>query len=128
MSYLLDTNAWIFFFEGDRKFNEHLKQLISEESENCYVSMASVWEAAIKCGIGKLDLAYSLQDDLPRLFDQNGFSLLPLEAEDVLAVETLPPIHRDPFDRIQAVQCQRRGWQIIRRDPIFDAYDLKRLW
>lgn len=128
MSYLLDTNGWILFFEAAPKLSDLAADILESQNHRIFVSMASVWEAAIKCGIGKLALAYSLQDDLQRLFDQNGFTLLPLEAEDVLAVETLPSIHRDPFDRIQAVQCKRRGWQIISRDPIFDAYDLKRLW
>ncbi|MCC5849151.1 MAG: type II toxin-antitoxin system VapC family toxin [Verrucomicrobia bacterium] len=125
--YLVDTNAWIGFFEGRKGFSPKIREIMSDESWACFISIASIWEAAIKVGLGKLRLAYDLKTDLPRILEDNGFEILPLEFEDVVGVRDLPPVHGDPFDRIQAIQVQRRGWQMLSHDPIFDAYGIKRI-
>jgi PIN domain nuclease of toxin-antitoxin system len=90
--------------------------------------MASIWEASIKVGIGKLELPYSLSDDVPDMCEESGFNLLDLSFQDVADVEVLPHHHRDPFDRVQAMQCLRRDWTIVSRDKIFDQYGIKRIW
>lgn len=128
MSYLVDTNAWIGFFEGREGFGEKAKKTMIHESESCFISIASIWEAAIKVGIGKLKLHYDLQFGLPGLIEENGFQLLPVEFDDAVAVENLPGRHGDPFDRIMAVQAARRAMRIISRDPVFDQYGLRRIW
>lgn len=128
MSYLIDTNAWLGFFEGEFAFSESAKQLISAHSAECYVSMASVWEAAIKVGIGKLALPYDLKRDLPRIFDDCGFQVLPISMEDSLSVKDLETVHGDPFDRMQVVQAKARRLKVISRDGIFDRYGLERIW
>lgn len=86
------------------------------------------WEAGIKVGLGKLEVAHDLEKDLPRLLDDNGFELLGLTVEDVAATKDLESIHGDPFDRIQVIQARRRGLQIVSRDPVFDRYGLRRVW
>jgi PIN domain nuclease of toxin-antitoxin system len=101
---------------------------MENESWEFCVSLASVWEAAIKLGVGKLKLPYSLDHDLPRLFEENGFEILPLDWRSVTAVEHLEPIHGDPFDRLQVVQARQHGLEIISRDPVFDRYGLRRVW
>jgi len=109
-------------------FGPEAKRLIVEHPETIRVSVASVWEAAIKVGIGKLALPYDLERDLPSILDDNGFELLSVSIEDAAAVVRLEPVHKDPFDRIQAVQARRRDWQVISRDPVFEAYGLRRVW
>jgi PIN domain nuclease of toxin-antitoxin system len=126
--YLVDTNAWVGFLSGDRDFGRHAKAAMENESWKCCVSLASVWEAAIKVGLGKLKLPYSLDHDLPRLFEENGFEILPTDWRCVTAVEHLDPIHGDPFDRLQVVQARQHGLDIISRDPVFDRYGLRRVW
>ena len=90
--------------------------------------MASIWEAAIKVGLGKLKLPYDLDSDLPRVFEENGFEALPVEFADATGVRALEQIHGDPFDRIQVIQARRRGFSVISRDPIFDRYGIQRFW
>ncbi len=90
--------------------------------------MASIWEASIKIGLGKLKLPYDLRSDLPRLLDDNGLSLLDIDLDDALSVVGLPLHHVVPFDRIMVAQAMRRNLRIISRDPIFTAYGLKRIW
>lgn len=101
---------------------------MSEETIDCVISMATIWEAAIKVAIGKLKLPYDLEIDLPRLLDENGFAILQLEFSDATGVRNLEHIHGDPFDRIQVIQARRRGLQVVSRDPVFDQYGLKRIW
>jgi PIN domain nuclease of toxin-antitoxin system len=128
VSWLIDTNAWIAFFEDGPALSDLAASVMESPMEDCSVSVASIWEAAIKVGLGKLKLPYDLKSDLPRLLADNGFEVVAVTVEDATAVQDLPPIHGDTFDRIQVVQARRRGWKILSRDPIFDQYDLTRVW
>lgn len=128
MRYLVDTNAWIALFEDSPVLTERAAGLMEAGASECYVSLASVWEAAIKVGLGKLKLPYSLDRDLPRIFEDNGFSILEPDWQAVTAVQGLEPVHGDPFDRIQVVQARRHRLDIISRDPVFDRYGLRRVW
>lgn len=128
MSFLIDTNAWIAFFEGKPDFGKFAKSTMIEQSGDCFVSIASIWEAAIKMGLGKLELPYDLETDLPRILDENGFTLVGIDLADAVAVRNLEPIHGDPFDRIQVVQARRHGWRVISRDPVFERFGLRRVW
>ena len=65
--------------------------------------------------------------DLSRRHCGSDFTILPIGLEDVLAVESLPLIHRDPFDRLLVAQAQRKDLEIISADKVFDAYGVKRL-
>ena len=128
MRYLVDTNAWIALFENSRFLTEAAAQVMESAETECYVSIASIWEAAIKMGTGKLKLPYDLEEDLPRILEDNGFELLGVEVADATGVRDLEPVHGDLFDRIQVVQAKRRRLKIISRDPVFDCYGLKRIW
>ena len=128
MKYLVDTSAWIGFLEGERGFGRRAKEILQREPWECRVSLASVWEASIKIGLCKLKLGYSLDSDLPRLFEENGFEVIAPDWRAVTAVQHLEPLHGDPFDRIQVVQARQRGMDIISRDPVFDRYGLRRVW
>lgn len=128
MRYLVDTNAWIGFFEGRRDFGINAKRVMSEYSWECAASIASIWEAAIKIGIGKLKLPYDLETDLPGLMDRNGFEILPISISAATSVKNLPSIHADPFDRIMVAQAKKDGLDIVSSDPIFESYGLRRIW
>ncbi len=127
MSYMVDTNAWIGFFQGKKNFSPEIREIMVYENWACYISIASIWEASIKAGLGKLRLAYDLEHDLPRILDENGFQMLHVEFEDAVGVRDLPPVHGDPFDRIQVVQARRRGWKILSHDSLLDGYDVQRI-
>ncbi len=128
MRYLVDTNAWIGFLSGDKDFGRHARACMEDEPWACLISLASVWEAAIKVGLGKLKLPYSLDHDLPRLLEENGFEILVPDWRAVTAVQELAPVHGDLFDRIQVIQARQHSLEMISRDPVFDRYDLRRVW
>lgn len=128
MNCLIDTNAWIGFWEGRKGFSPQVKQIMTDSPEECLISIASIWEASIKIGLGKLKLPYDLRADLPRLLEDNGFTLLEIDIEDALAVVDLPRHHGDPFDRLMVVQAMRRNMRVLSRDPVFETYGLRRIW
>ena len=127
VNFLVDTNAWIMFFEDSPRLSGQAADII-ESPADCFISIASVWEAGIKVALGKLRLPYDLRDDLPRLIEENGFQLLPVEFDDATAVCDLPHHHGDPFDRLMAVQSMRRNLRVISSDPVFEKYGLRRVW
>jgi len=128
VKYLIDTNAWIGFFEGSADFGAAAKKTMSAHPGECLISVASVWEASIKIGLGKLVLPYDVRSDLPRLFEENAFTILPIDFDDATGVVDLPRHHGDPFDRLMAVQALRRNLRVISRDGVFEQYGLRRIW
>ena len=124
MKYLLDTNAWIAFFQDSKDLSDQAAEIMESDSGRCWISLASVWEAAIKIGLGKLKVDYDLEKDLSRLVERNGFHFLGLELGDAAAVQALEQIHRDPFDRIQVCQARRLGSTVLSSDPVFEKYGL----
>lgn len=128
MNYLVDTNAWISFFEGQAGFGRKAKTIMSTHPSQCFISLAGVWEAAIKIGLGKLVLPYDLSSDLPDLIRGNGFQIIGIDWDDVVLAQKLERHHGDPFDRLQIIQARRRGWKVISRDPVFEKYDVSRIW
>lgn len=128
MKYLVDTNAWIGFFQGQSGFGTRAKRVMSDSPEDCVISIASIWEAAIKVGIGKLKLPYDLEEDLPGLISQNGFEMLPIAFAEAAGVWNPAQIHGDPFDRIMVSQSRLNGLKIISRDSVFESYGIGRVW
>lgn len=128
MKYLVDTNAWIGFFQGQSGFGSRARQVMCDTPWECRISIASIWEAAIKIGLGKLKLPYDLEADLPELISQNGFEMLPVSFAEAAAVSTLDQIHGDPFDRIMVSQSRLNGLKIISRDRVFESYGIVRVW
>mgnify|MGYP003861536375 CR=1 FL=1 len=124
MMLLLEIHTVLWFLQGAKE-TEPVRRLIEAASNT--VSVVSLWEAAIKVSVGKLRLPYAIER-LPELCARNSFELLTPEATDVVGVAKLPWHHRDPFDRLLAVQCLTRGLTLVSRDAQFDQYGVKRRW
>ena len=90
--------------------------------------MATCWEIAIKVGLKKLDLGEPATTFLPRELAANNFAVLGIELAHVTFVETLPPHHKDPFDRILISQSLLETMPIVSADTLFDPYGVTRLW
>ena len=127
MRVLLDTHLAFWWQTGDERLSPEARRL-AESADQVFVSSISLWELTIKAGLGKLKLGYSLDTDLPRLFEENGFEVIAPDWRAVTGVQQLEPVHGDPFDRIQVIQARQRGMDIISRDPVFDRYGLRRVW
>jgi PIN domain nuclease of toxin-antitoxin system len=128
---LVDTQVLIWHALLPERVSRKAKQAI--EKGNHVYSHASVWELAIKSGSNKIELRQDGERVMATQFIVSAsshmrLSLLPLELDDFTVVESLPPHHKDPFDRLLVAQAKNRGLGIISADPMFDAYGVKRAW
>jgi PIN domain nuclease of toxin-antitoxin system len=128
VTFLLDTHALLWFLDDDSQLSQKAKAFIADPTNQKFVSVASCWEIAIKAGIGKLKLAESASTFLERELRRNCFDLLAITLSHATAVETLPPHHKDPFDRMLAVQALENNIGLISHDVQFDAYGVARWW
>ena len=128
MNLLLDTSALLLFLEGSKRMPQSLKETIQSSDHQCFVSIVSAWEIAIKSAIGKLSIGYRVEPDLRRALMSNGLEVLPVTWEDMGRVEMLPLHHGDPFDRLMIVQAMRLGLHAVTPDEVWDDYGISRLW
>jgi PIN domain nuclease of toxin-antitoxin system len=128
MKLLIDTQCWLWWFaEPDRLQEETIAQ-ISDESNEIWFSVASVWELGIKVGLGKLPLPEPLDRYLPSRIKQLGARSLEIRADHALQAGGLPLHHRDPFDRMLIAQAQVEGMTIVTSDRLFELYEVEVLW
>src|ERR1035437_3110394 len=99
MDLLLDTHVAIWWMEGSDRLGSRCKATLFRPGARLWISTASVWEMAIKSGLGRLKLSTPLDECIPDLFAR-GALCLPISLNHALAVRTLPAHHADPFDRM----------------------------
>ena len=122
MDILLDTHAVIWLFEGNVKMSEKAKKSINNLESRVYVSVASLWELAIKLKTGKLNFEGGLDGFVRAIFD-NEFILLEIEIEHIRELVNLPLIHKDPFDRMIIAQSKVENLLIVTADTNILKYD-----
>jgi len=118
MRLLLDTHIFLWVVADDRKLSKVARHLISE-AEDVFVSSASIWEASIKAGLGKLEADV---DQLVAAISASGFSELPVKAVHAARVRNLPDIHRDPFDRMLVAQAMHEPLRLLTVDGHLSGY------
>lgn len=128
MQLLLDTHVFLWWVEDDPKLSNLARDLIANTDNDCFVSVATAWELAIKVGQGKLNLKSTVSNYVGRHIHANTFALLDVKLIHIDGVEHLPAHHKDPFDRLLIAQASTEGLQIISADIAFDAYEVERLW
>jgi PIN domain nuclease of toxin-antitoxin system len=128
MRLLLDTHTLLWWLADDPLLSIPARKSIANPRHDCYVSIASCWELAIKASLGKLRLANPVERFIPRELAANNFQLLPIEFRHVARVESMEFHHRDPFDRLLAAQALVEKMTLVSADEMFDAYGVKRLW
>ena len=127
MRYLIDKHALIWFINGESLISVSAQKAIEANDSINFVSIASLWEIAIKLSLGKLELKIPLSE-VKTILEDNGFELLPITFEDTTIVSSLPFIHRDPFDRIIIAQGISNDCTVISKDTNFASYNVKVLW
>ena len=128
MKLLIDTQCWLWWFaEPDRLTLATIAQ-ISDESNEIWFSVASVWEMGIKVGLGKLPLPESIDLYIASRMKQLGARSLEIRANHALQAGKLPLHHRDPFDRMLIAQAQIEQMTNVTADRMFDSYDVQVLW
>ena len=125
-SFLLDTHAFIWLTENDSSLPEELRTML-DNADIVYLSIASLWEIAIKLKLGKL----SLQQDYETIgsaINDSDILILPISFADTVQIRNLPLHHGDPFDRMLIAQAINNSLVIISRDKKFDVYPVQRMW
>ncbi|MCC7441886.1 MAG: type II toxin-antitoxin system VapC family toxin [Bdellovibrionales bacterium] len=128
MKILLDTHCWLWWLEGNSRLRRDVAERISDRNHEVYLSAASAWEISIKFGLGKLKLPAPPRLFVPDRLAKHGFSSLEIHTMHVLEVADLPPVHRDPFDRLLVAQARLERMRLVTSDPVFKKYDLDLIW
>lgn len=121
MKILLDTHIALWAITDSPKLPPRARELILSPQNEIHVSAASVWEIAIKHGLGRENMPVS-GAEAKRYFEEAGYTLLAISAEHAAATETLPPIHADPFDRVLVAQAQTEPLKLVTHDATVARY------
>jgi PIN domain nuclease of toxin-antitoxin system len=126
MRVLLDTNAFIWLSDSPEQLPQAIRQILEDARSQLLVSIATPWEIAIKKSIGKLKTRHTAQQFITTYEDIIEF--LPIQADHLAIIETLPLHHRDPFDRIIIAQAITENIPVVSSDEAFDDYSVERIW
>lgn len=127
MEYLLDTHAFIWFIEGDKQLPKTIQNKIADINNECFLSIASLWEIAIKSSSGKLELKIPFAT-IADFILQTEIKVLPIEFPHLLKLGDLEFIHKDPFDRLIIAQAITQNLTLLSVDKHFKDYPVKCIW
>lgn len=125
MKILIDTHVFLWAITEDERLSDEHRAIYLDSSSQLYLSVASVWEMLIKSGIGKLPLPRPASNFILRQMEKNQIDMLTIRAAHLIQLESLPPIHRDPFDRMMVAQAMAEGMPIISADVAFRRYPVR---
>lgn len=118
---LLDTQVLLWWLANDPRLGSRCKELISDNRNQVFVSAATTWEISIKTALGKL----TAPEDMDSIVDDEGFDKLPISLYHGQLAGRLPPLHRDPFDRMLIAQAQAEGLILITADEMITRYNIR---
>jgi len=122
---LLDTHALLWALGSPQRLPAGIRAAIEDTENDVFASAASAWEIAIKQSLGKLPVPRA---DLLATLSRTNLTELPVTLKHAQATRSLPPIHRDPFDRMLVAQAQTEGLSLVSRDPWVRRYPVTVLW
>jgi PIN domain nuclease of toxin-antitoxin system len=128
MKLLLDTHAFLWMVEGSPNLSAAAQIALSDPANDLVLSVASVWELAIKTGNKKLSLSDPLDVFVPKWAAAYQLDLMPIQTSHALAVVGLPIHHKDPFDRILIAQALFEGMTLVSGDSKFSPYNVPIIW
>ena len=127
MKGLLDTHTFLWWDGTPAKLSAPVAAFLGNRANTLLLSVISVWEMAIKIRLRKMTLPGPLRTVVAQQ-QINGVQILPVSLDHVLAVEALPAVHKDPFDRLLIAQANVEGAVLLSADPVFARYPVQVLW
>lgn len=124
MKYLIDTHILLWFCSDYQLLSQRIRRILLNRKNSLFVSLASIWEIAIKSSLGKLTLSVTIDQFVRTQIIKNDINILEIKLEDLYLVEKLPFHHRDPFDRLIIAQALNEGIDLISMDPVFKKYNV----
>lgn len=128
MRLLLDTHVFIWWDSDPGRLSPKVLEPCRDPSNILILSTVSAWEMQIKLQLGKLKLHVPLSELIESQQQINKLEILPVRLEHVLALESLPDHHKDPFDRLLIAQANTEGVGLISKDPVFRLYSDTVTW
>ncbi|KGA94355.1 type II toxin-antitoxin system VapC family toxin [Leptospirillum ferriphilum] len=128
MKVLLDTHTFLWWIAEDPLLSTGVRELLSDPQTEGFISLASVWEMAIKVSLGKLRVSAPLEKFVPEQLSLNNFQILSIDFRHISRLPSLPFHHRDLFDRLLVTQCLEENMPILSRDPVFGQYGTRQIW
>ncbi len=127
MRLLIDTHAVIWYVDQDHLLSPAAHSAITDPANDIVLSAVTIWEVAIKVGLGKLTLSQPYRLWINQALADLGATVLPITVEYADAQAALPMHHRDPFDRLLIAQALVEGVALVSVDTQFDLYGVDRL-
>ena len=121
MKLLLDTHLLLWAAGEPRRLSRQARGLIASPGNELFFSPASLWEVVIKRGLRRPDFEVDARVLRRGLLD-NGYGELPILSDYVVAIDSLPPIDKDPFDRVLVAQATAEGITLLTTDPLLSQY------
>ena len=128
MKLLIDTQALIWYVAGDPRLSATATGALRDRRHSLHVSIATFWEIAIKLNLGKLRLDAPLERFIETVLEAYAMEMVAVTPDHTQMIATLPNHHRDPFDRMIAVQTLAGGYTLVSADAVFEQYGVERLW
>jgi len=128
MKLLVDTCTFLWIVGGGGTLPPRVREFYLSPENDVYVSSVSAWEIALKYAAGKLPLPEVPEKLVPAERERRGMLALPLDEESALHVLRLPPLHRDPFDRMLVSQAIVHGLVILTPDRLVSQYPARTMW
>lgn len=128
MKILLDTCTFLWIVSGSSRLSNDAKIIFREPSNDVYFSSVSAWELSVKYSLGKLPLPSPPIRFVPEQRVLHQVNSVDLTESDVLHLHQLPPLHRDPFDRMLVCQAIENGLTILTPDESITRYPVRSIW
>jgi PIN domain nuclease of toxin-antitoxin system len=128
MRAMLDTHAFLWWSLDDARLSDAAREVIRDGRNEILVSVASIWEVAIKARKGKVDLPMEIDDYIDDRLKRNRWATMAVDVRHAVRAATLPMIHADPFDRVLVAQAQLESLPIVTTDAAITRYDVETIW
>ena len=128
MKVLVDTHAMLWWLAGDERLSTPALRLLEDPANVRWISIGTLWETTIKMSAGRLTVSELDVAAIVDVLKEQEFAILPVRVEDLVRLETLPWIHRDPFDRMLVAQALAEGVAILTADGMIGRYAVETIW
>ncbi len=128
MKLLVDAHTFIWAVDDPSKLGPQAVTALQDPGNDLLLSAGTIWEIAIKVGLGKLSLSMPYRQWMNQAITDLGMTVLPITVEYADVQGNLPRHHGDPFDRLLVAQAQVDNMALVSADPGFDPYGINRLW
>ena len=128
MRLLLDTHTLIWFDAEPERLSDMSRSMLTDANNDLFLSIASIWEMQVKLQSGRLMLRLPLSQLIDDQIKNAGLRILSIEPRHVYQLQTLPDVHRDPFDRIMISQAIVENLLFVSKDSVLGGYPVQQVW